>query len=54
MLKHNPFLDYDYPDSEDSSSHSKPAPTNVLFPSAFEEDSKTSGNMDEDDDHGKF
>uniref|UniRef100_A0AC34QA18 Sodefrin-like factor n=1 Tax=Panagrolaimus sp. JU765 TaxID=591449 RepID=A0AC34QA18_9BILA len=49
LLKHNPFLDYDYPGLDDSSSNSKPAPTNVLFPSALQEDSKTSG--DDEDDH---
>ncbi|KAE9554523.1 hypothetical protein FO519_002279 [Halicephalobus sp. NKZ332] len=55
MLKHNPFLDYEYPDSDDDDNnngrmHSRPVPSNVMFPAALEEDLNVAGEMDTDDD----
>uniref|UniRef100_A0AC35FKW6 Uncharacterized protein n=1 Tax=Panagrolaimus sp. PS1159 TaxID=55785 RepID=A0AC35FKW6_9BILA len=52
MLKHNPFLDYEYIDPDDKGEdrlHARPAPTNILFPSALEEDSKVAGHSASDE-----
>uniref|UniRef100_A0A914YDE6 Uncharacterized protein n=1 Tax=Panagrolaimus superbus TaxID=310955 RepID=A0A914YDE6_9BILA len=52
MLKHNPFLDYEYVDPEDKGEdrlHARPAPTNLLFPSALEEDAKVAGHSTSDE-----
>uniref|UniRef100_A0A7E4V1F6 Activin_recp domain-containing protein n=1 Tax=Panagrellus redivivus TaxID=6233 RepID=A0A7E4V1F6_PANRE len=54
ILKHNPFLDYDYtelddsPDAAENKMHARPAPANLLFPSALEEDLKTAGDDSDD------
>jgi len=53
MLKHNPFLDYEYPDADDDNDngkmHSRPIPANVMFPSALEADLNVAGETDMDD-----
>ena len=56
MLKHNPFLDYEYPDADDDNDngrmHSRPIPANVMFPSALEADLNVAGETDIDDGQG--
>uniref|UniRef100_A0A914D8P8 Uncharacterized protein n=1 Tax=Acrobeloides nanus TaxID=290746 RepID=A0A914D8P8_9BILA len=50
FLKHNPFIDYEYiEDEKNVGPNSKPAPSNVLFPSAAEVDLSVSGDSDNND-----